>query len=200
MNKTISTIVAMCALTIVGCQDKKTEPTDTGSQTADTGSDVEPVCEGHVLTPDFGMTLTEHTSCSDVALFAYNEEKTIMVSAIIPNMLTEAITNQDTLIKSFSFPSDDVSVKIELGKFVDGEACNDAIAEAPIIDVTLTPISGKITVTVVPQESDGSGEQYGWATATISTDAVFQDESGECVGDLGGYAWSGVGVGWLPGR
>jgi hypothetical protein len=195
-------------LTLAACTGAK--PDDTGAtDTGDTGADTDSgdtdtgASLPEPLTDGFAALLTNDAGCTDVSLYAYAPDGTVVLTFYADGAATAAHDAGGPVSFRWDFPSDAADaprLEVEQGTELDNLLCNDLIEGDPVVLRRWVPVAGTASLSVEP-----TGERTDWGEVPsladlVLTDVAFvpEDAPDTTPVQLGELAISS-GVGWMPG-
>ena len=189
-----------------------TPPDDTGEtgQTGETGHTGETGETGHTgETGDTGDTgakiidvaseLTRSGGCSDISLYAYSSDDTLLLNfATDEELLIQAHEGGGApTVHTFSAPDAGLRrFELLVGVALSYPMCNDVSIPDTVIEDTYLAVSGTVTLTVTPDGKPKAWDHSGDAEATF-TDVLFENGAGDQL-HISELTISER-VGWLPG-
>jgi hypothetical protein len=165
---------------------------DGGDDDGTTDTDV-PLTE---LPDDFEATLTRTGGCSDLLVFAVNEADSTMLTVLFARPLEGAgfvdMTDERDL------PNPNAVVTVVRGDRVSDLTCDDAV-EGPGSVLLARWNAGEGHLSLVVDYDEGDTGALPLADVTL-TDVRLRPTSGDEAVEMDDFSWTGVAVGWEPGR
>jgi len=154
------------------------------------------------LEPGFEAELTRTAGCSDLMLYAYNEDSSVaLFFSINENLVADAAATGEVTTHVFELTDERINFSVQTGEALTAEVCNDAIEVPSPVHVVRTyrAESGMATLILTPQGSSNEWDLNTLATLQLS-DVTLIDETGAADSVvLDSYEMTDVYVGWLPG-
>ncbi|MEX1366033.1 MAG: hypothetical protein AB1Z98_23095 [Nannocystaceae bacterium] len=162
--------------------------TDTGSQMGETTGDI---ADGSTTAADpqaplpvgFEDELTDAWGCGDLLVHLANPERTIMLTASWPDLLSLAEESGTTITweVAFGIPIDgDITLTVQTGTDLDAQTCN-SVSEGPaVVEHVWSPSSGVLRLMVSPSAQAPLGAA-GLVTARLIDLVLLREADGEGV-------------------
>lgn len=197
------TLILLSLTACTGVKDADTGSADTGdTDTGDTDTDSGDA-QPEPLTDGFAAQLTNDVGCTDVSLYAYAPDGTVVLTFYVDGAATAAHDAGGPVSFTWDFPSDAADaprLEVEQGTELDNLLCNDVIEGDPVVLRRWIPVAGTATLSVEP-----TGERTDWGEVPSLADLVLTDvafvpeDAPDTAPVLLGELTITSGVGWMPG-
>ena len=151
---------------------------------------------GPPVPPDLDEALSRRGGCSDLVVFAVDEEDRWLLTVEVDDLVASAReTGQDELRETLTLPAERGRAALERGSKVSDAICDDVIENGgPRVDMVWLGVGGDISVTIRRVGEDDAFE----ADVSVENLVLDQEDGPEQI-EVQSLIWSDIAVGWLPG-